>query len=459
MSDCESDSVALYGVHVYGNVRIRGKFGSLKLGKVYDPTKDGTYWRWGFTVQDGQIRVRGEIGTLEVDARSITKRAEGLAALSVGDAQPTGDQASARADRISQSTKVLSNEVTEDEVAGVMGLPVDLRDSPKDGLPPYLTLEGSTVDSVVVPADYLSEDSGLICFVGASIGSIEYLGSEKPSLPVADYPDPRKQGLGLGARMVAAWQRMVAAWQRMVAAWQRTVRRASLLASTLAHRPEGRMSARAVPRATDLPSLTMVRAYSRAHFDAGSYDTLARSLSTQGKTKEAKRVLVQRHEDERRWGRLGWWARKWNWVNGAVVGHGYLIHRAVLAIAILVVAAGLLVLGGQKADQFAPVQPELITANAKAVALTDESTSQTPADAMSPNSCGRLYPCFDPVIYTLDTLIPISNFHQTEYWQPVDGWWGRMVLAGCTALVWILTTILIASLSSVARREHEQRGP
>jgi hypothetical protein len=54
------------------------------------------------------------------------------------------------------------------------------------------------------------------------------------------------------------------------------------------------------------------------------------------------------------------------------------------------------------------------------------------------------HPAFNPAIYSLDVLLPGSEFNQQPVWIAEGGarWWAW----ACTVAGWILATALIASL-------------
>jgi hypothetical protein len=60
-------------------------------------------------------------------------------------------------------------------------------------------------------------------------------------------------------------------------------------------------------------------------------------------------------------------------------------------------------------------------------------------------------PTFHPLIYALDLLLPIVNLGQEVAWVP-HGWaerwaWG-LIVAG-----WLLTTVVLAGLTGILKRE------
>lgn len=75
----------------------------------------------------------------------------------------------------------------------------------------------------------------------------------------------------------------------------------------------------------------------------------------------------------------------------------------------------------------------------------------------SATKCTIDYPCFYAVGYAVDTVIPIINVHQAEYWGPYGQVpWGRAWVIGswiATGLGWALATLLVAGYTGLVRRD------
>lgn len=67
------------------------------------------------------------------------------------------------------------------------------------------------------------------------------------------------------------------------------------------------------------------------------------------------------------------------------------------------------------------------------------------------------YPCFYPLGYTIDTVIPLVNVHQAAYWGPDGhGTWGWAWVTGtwiATGLGWALVTLLVAGYTGLVRQD------
>ena len=77
--------------------------------------------------------------------------------------------------------------------------------------------------------------------------------------------------------------------------------------------------------------------------------------------------------------------------------------------------------------------------------------------APSATNCTSSYPCFYPVGYAVDTVIPIINVHQADNWGP-DGNapWGRAFVAVtwiATGAGWALVTLLVAGYTGLVRQD------
>jgi hypothetical protein len=149
------------------------------------------------------------------------------------------------------------------------------------------------------------------------------------------------------------------------------------------------------------------------------YEQLAAVYRRSGREHDARRVAIakRRHRRETltRPGRV--WDRVLDWT----VGYGYRTWQAGLWL-LLLVAIG--------AAVFSMAHPQQMT----------EAKPATGA-----------VPAFQPWTYALDVLVPIVNLHQEEFWIPQGAarWWAWFsILSG-----WILTTIVIAAVTGLFRRE------
>lgn len=143
------------------------------------------------------------------------------------------------------------------------------------------------------------------------------------------------------------------------------------------------------------------------------YERLAANYRSLGSDADARQVLLARQRTRRP--ALPWYGRAWGHVQDITVGYGYRPTRAALWLAALL-AAGTIV--------FAINPPK---------AFTD-----TPV------------PPFNPLIYTLNLLLPVINFGQAQAYDPhgPEQWLAYTL----TAAGWTLATAVAAGIIRVLQR-------
>ena len=145
------------------------------------------------------------------------------------------------------------------------------------------------------------------------------------------------------------------------------------------------------------------------------------------------------------------WTRPGRWVYGALVGHGYYPLVAAFWLCVALVAAA--VLTGLNRDAFTPtdvaVAAKAVEANAPAGTDPDPVTGLTDCDALTPG-----YPCFDPSLYALNTVVPPAAATQTNFWAPTDPdkEWLPWALTGLKAAGWLLAVLLLAGVTGLLRK-------
>jgi hypothetical protein len=84
-------------------------------------------------------------------------------------------------------------------------------------------------------------------------------------------------------------------------------------------------------------------------------------------------------------------------------------------------------------------------------AATPKKATQEPAA----DSCIDDYPCFSPAGYAIDTVLPLINIHQADYWRPNAnapfGWVFVYVTWAGTLLGWAFATLAVAGYTGLVR--------
>ncbi|WP_432843058.1 hypothetical protein [Dactylosporangium sp. CA-092794] len=149
-------------------------------------------------------------------------------------------------------------------------------------------------------------------------------------------------------------------------------------------------------------------------FAPGPYDQLAAALRRDGREEEARQVLrVRERLRHRAMGRLG---AVWGAIQDATIGFGYRPARALLWL-VGVLAAG--------------------------------STWFALRDPLLPIKAGET-PSWDPVLYTLDLLVPLVDLGHERAWNPVGP--DKAVAVLIMAAGWVLATTVVAGASRALGR-------
>jgi hypothetical protein len=177
----------------------------------------------------------------------------------------------------------------------------------------------------------------------------------------------------------------------------------------------------------------------RATFAAQPYEQLAAMYRQAGQDTDARAVAIARRRDLRKYGNLNWYRRLGNAFLDKTIRYGYQTWRAAAGLAAVFVAFLVLSLAGQHQHVIVP------TGATKGLHPVPTATQ-----------CTSDYPCFYPFGYTVDTVIPIINVHQADYWGPdghaPSGWLWVVGAWGATAAGWALATLLIAGYTGLVRQ-------
>lgn len=202
----------------------------------------------------------------------------------------------------------------------------------------------------------------------------------------------------------------------------------------------------------------------QAAYDAGPYEQAARVFRQHGYTDGARAILIAQRRHARRY-ISGKWAlprRALDTAFSATVNYGYRPGRVLWLLAILVILiTGSLLLPGPRAAMRAASSSTVYTTRGPLRAADATSTAQAdPGTATSPrapaDACGNgQILCFNPLLYAVDTVIPLISLDQRSTWHPdaqaPDGTFMQWWLNAATVLGWLLSSIFVLSLARLAR--------
>ena len=179
---------------------------------------------------------------------------------------------------------------------------------------------------------------------------------------------------------------------------------------------------------------------SSAAFAPQPYEQLAAVYRQAGQDAEARKAAIARRADLRKYGGLNRYRRFGNWFLDWSIKYGYQTWRAAVALAAVFVIFLALSFLAQRHHLMVPVGDT-------------DGLQHLPAAT----KCTSDYPCFYPFGYAIDTVIPIINVHQADYWGP-DGHppWGHAWVAGtwvAGGLGWALVTLLVVGYTGLVRQD------
>jgi hypothetical protein len=173
-------------------------------------------------------------------------------------------------------------------------------------------------------------------------------------------------------------------------------------------------------------------------FATQPYKQLAKVYREAGKDTEYRRVAIAQRRDLRQYGNLRWYRRAFNWLLDVLIGYGYQTWKAMVYLAVLYALVLAFSIGARSHDAIVPIQN---------TALLYPSPSA--------QHCANQYPCFNPFGYAIDTVIPLINVHQADFWGPdASTPWGSagvIIAYVSTGLGWLLATFAVAGFTGLVR--------
>ncbi|HTP14335.1 MAG TPA: hypothetical protein VLW44_08480 [Streptosporangiaceae bacterium] len=198
----------------------------------------------------------------------------------------------------------------------------------------------------------------------------------------------------------------------------------------------------------------------QTEFESGPYEQAARVFRQHGYTREAERVLIAQRRHARQVGHSGsGWPQRAIEAVYATIGYGYRPSRVLwlLAALLILVTFSLVLPVGQHAMR--------ATNGNGAVYVTGQPATSADAAAPGPAASGSAPParscgdgevrCFSPVLYAIDTVVPLISLDQRTTWYPDPDapggqfmlWWLNLA----TLLGWLLSSIFVLSLARLSR--------
>lgn len=196
-------------------------------------------------------------------------------------------------------------------------------------------------------------------------------------------------------------------------------------------------------------------------FDSGPYEQAARVFRQHGYAREAEQILMAERRHARQVGRSSaTWPQRVLDAMHATIGYGYRPARVLwlLAALLILVAASLELPASQATLRATNGNGDVYTTNGLLTtsAHTTASGQGGPSSSLRAVACGDgEVRCFSPVLYAIDTVIPLITLDQRSTWYPDPHtrggefmlWWLNLA----TLLGWLLSSIFVLSLARLSR--------
>lgn len=166
------------------------------------------------------------------------------------------------------------------------------------------------------------------------------------------------------------------------------------------------------------------------------YEQLAKVYQQAGKDSDARKVVIARRVDARRYGNLDPYRKAANWFFDKTIKFGYQTWRAAVGLVIVYAAFLIMCLFAQHHHGVVPVN--------------DLADGVHPAPVAT--LCTSSYPCFYPPGYAVDVVIPVIDLHQADFWG-LDGWGWVAGSWGATGLGWAAVTLLVVGYTGLVRQQ------
>jgi hypothetical protein len=188
-----------------------------------------------------------------------------------------------------------------------------------------------------------------------------------------------------------------------------------------------------------------------AEYDPRPWAQVATVLRSSGNESGAEDLLIAQRRCERR-RRIGaqsrFWRRVLDVLADVTVGYGYRPARVLLIMLTLIAAVSIVLLPKGGHASMRAVDPDgVVYSPSGIVAAADDPTST--------GSCGQgKVRCFNPLLYAVDTVIPIVDLKQRTTWYPArdaGGGWLEWLLSAGTILGWVTSTVFALSFTRLGR--------
>lgn len=196
----------------------------------------------------------------------------------------------------------------------------------------------------------------------------------------------------------------------------------------------------------------------QAIYDAGPYEQAARVFREHGYTAGAEAILIAQRRHARRaiTGPGAPLRRALDIGYSTTVGYGYRPRRVLwlLAVLLALVIVSLEIPTAQATMRATTAAGQVYSPHGPVPGAAPARAAGAPA-ARSDACGGGQVRCFNPVLYAIDTVVPLVSLDQRSTWYPDpslrDGAFMQWWLNAATLLGWLLSSIFVLSLARLSR--------
>jgi hypothetical protein len=196
----------------------------------------------------------------------------------------------------------------------------------------------------------------------------------------------------------------------------------------------------------------------QAIYDAGPYEQAARVFREHGYTAGAEAILIAQRRHARRaiTGPGAPLRRALDIGYSTTVGYGYRPRRVLwlLAVLLALVIVSLEIPTAQATMRATTAAGQVYSPHGPVPGAAPGRAAGAPA-ARSDACGGGQVRCFNPVLYAIDTVVPLVSLDQRSTWYPDpslrDGAFMQWWLNAATLLGWLLSSIFVLSLARLSR--------
>jgi len=179
--------------------------------------------------------------------------------------------------------------------------------------------------------------------------------------------------------------------------------------------------------------------------DPGPWEYAARVLRADGYYRDADQLLI----NQRRWERKqhNWFRKLWDILLDSTVGYGYRPQRALLILLCFIGSVTILL---YQNENLMRTSDESGVVYSPSGPIAGQSQTLVRPKSLSGSCGGGHVRCFEPLVYAVDTVVPIIDLNQRTTWYVAQTLIGRQIsysLYFCTVAGWFLSTVFVFSLA------------